>query len=289
MATGDGDSAWVCRGRRLEVADRPLVMGIVNVTPDSFSDGGSFLDRGRAVDHALKLVAEGADIVDIGGESTRPGADAVDVAEECRRVLPVIEQIAAQSDVALSIDTTKAVVAREALEAGAHIINDVSGLTHDAGMATVASDGRAGLVLMHRRGTPRSMQDDPRYDDVVATVAAYLQARVEVARAAGIAHEALAVDPGIGFGKTVRHNLQLLANVDRLRVAGVRTLVGLSRKRFIGDVTGVAVEDRLAGSLAGLVHCVLAGVDIMRVHDVAASLQATRLAKAIQSERQQQL
>jgi dihydropteroate synthase len=289
VAIGDGVSAWVCRGRRLEVADRPLIMGIVNVTPDSFSDGGSFLDSGRAVDHALQLVAEGADIVDIGGESTRPGAEAVDVSEECRRVLPVIEQVAAQSDVALSIDTMKAAVAREALEAGVHIVNDVSALTHDAGMATVASDGRAGLVLMHRRGTPRCMQDDPRYDDVVATVAAYLEARVEAARAAGIAHEALAVDPGIGFGKTVRHNLQLLANVDRLRMVGVRTLVGLSRKRFIGDVSGAAVEDRLAGSLAGLVHCVLAGVDIMRVHDVAASLQATRLAKAIQGERQQEL
>jgi dihydropteroate synthase len=289
VATEDGYSAWACRGRRLEVAGRPLIMGIVNVTPDSFSDGGAFQDSGRAVDHALQLVAEGADIVDIGGESTRPGAEAVDVAEECRRVLPVIEQVAAQSGVALSIDTTKAAVAREALEAGAHIINDVSGLTHDAGMATVASDGRAGLVLMHLRGTPRSMQDDPRYDDVVATVATYLEARVAVARAAGIADEALAVDPGIGFGKTARHNLQLLANVDRLRVAGVRTLVGVSRKRFIGDVTGAAVDARLAGSLAGLVHCVLAGVDIMRVHDVAASLQAARLAKAIQGERQQQL
>jgi len=261
-------------------------MGIVNVTPDSFSDGGAFLDASHAVTHALQLVEEGADIVDIGGESTRPGADSVDADEELRRVLPVIEQISAQSDVAISIDTTKARVAREALSAGAHIINDVSALTHDPEMATVASDGRAGVVLMHRRGTPRTMQDDPRYDDVVATVHDYLVERVELARAAGIENEALAVDPGIGFGKTVTHNVQLLANVKAWRVEGINALVGLSRKRFIGDVTGASVDDRLAGSLAALVCCVLAGVEIMRVHDVAASVQAARIAQAIEAERQ---
>jgi dihydropteroate synthase len=261
-------------------------MGIVNVTPDSFSDGGSFFDASRAVAHALQLVEEGADIVDIGGESTRPGADAVDAGEECRRVLPVVEQVAAQSDVTISIDTMKASVAREALAAGAHVINDVSALTHDPEMSTVASDGRAGVVLMHRRGTPRTMQNDPCYDDVVAEVHEYLAERVEAARAAGIAKEALAVDPGIGFGKTVTHNVQLLASVKAWRVAGVSALVGLSRKRFIGDVTGASVEDRLAGSLAALVSCVLAGVEIMRVHDVAASVQAVRMARAIEAERQ---
>ncbi len=279
-------TAWSCRGRQLVAEDRPLIMGIVNVTPDSFSDGGAFLDSSRAVEHALQLVEEGADIVDVGGESTRPGADAVDADEELRRVVPVIEQISDRSDVAISIDTTKARVAREALTAGAHIINDVSALTHDPEMATVASDGRAGVVLMHRRGAPRTMQDDPRYDDVVATVHDYLVERVEAARAAGIEDEALAVDPGIGFGKTVTHNLQLLANVKAWRVAGINALVGLSRKRFIGDVTGASVEDRLAGSLAALVCCVLAGVEVMRVHDVAASVQAARLARAIETERQ---
>lgn len=277
---------WSCRGRRLVATERPLVMGIVNVTPDSFSDGGAFLDVPRAVAHALQLVEEGADIVDVGGESTRPGAEAVDADEECRRVLPVIEGISAQSVVAISIDTTKARVAREALAAGAHIINDVSALTHDPEMATVASDGRAGIVLMHRRGTPQTMQNDPCYDDVVADVHDYLGERVAAARAAGIANEALAVDPGIGFGKTVTHNLQLLANVKAWRVDGVCALVGLSRKRFIGDVTGASVDDRLAGSLAALVCCVLAGVEIMRVHDVAASVQAVRIARAIEAERQ---
>jgi dihydropteroate synthase len=261
-------------------------MGIVNVTPDSFSDGGAFLDPSHAVAHAMQLVEEGADIVDIGGESTRPGSDAVDVDEERRRVLPVIEQISARSDVVISVDTTKARVAREALAAGAHIINDVSALTHDPEMATVASDGRAGVVLMHMRGTPRTMQDDPCYDDVAATVHDYLVERVDAARAAGIENEALAVDPGIGFGKTVTHNLQLLANVKAWRVEGINALVGLSRKRFIGDVSGASVDHRLAGSLAALVCCVLAGVEIMRVHDVAASVQAARIARAIEAERQ---
>jgi len=261
------------------------MMGIVNVTPDSFSDGGAFLDPSRAIAHALQLAGEGADIVDIGGESTRPGAADVPADEECRRVVGVIAQVAAQSDVAISVDTSKAAVAREALAAGAHIINDVSALTHDPQMATVASEGRAGLVLMHRCGSPTTMQDDPQYDDVVATVRDYLAARVACARAAGVADAALAVDPGIGFGKTVRHNLQLLANVAGWRVAGVQTLVGLSRKRFIGALTGAAVEERLAGSLAGLVHCVRAGVTVMRVHDVAASLQAARVAAAIEAER----
>ncbi|NQU41286.1 MAG: dihydropteroate synthase [Lentisphaerae bacterium] len=268
------------------VEGRPLIMGIVNVTPDSFSDGGAFSDPSRAVAHALMLAAEGADIVDIGGESTRPGARAVAADEECRRVLTVIEQVAAQSDVAISIDTSKALVAREAVAAGAHIINDVSALTHDPEMVTVAAEGRAGLVVMHRRGSPGTMQENPRYDDVVATVRDYLAERVAAARAAGVLPEALAVDPGIGFGKTVAHNLQLLANVAGWRVPGIRTLVGLSRKRFIGALTGATVEDRLAGSLAGVVHGAMAGVDIMRVHDVAASLQAVRVVLAIEAERQ---
>jgi len=280
------ETPWTCRDRKLMVEGRPLIMGIVNVTPDSFSDGGAFSDPSRAVAHALMLAAEGADIVDIGGESTRPGARAVAADEECRRVLTVIEQVAAQSDVAISIDTSKALVAREAVAAGAHIINDVSALTHDPEMVTVAAEGRAGLVVMHRRGSPGTMQENPRYDDVVATVRDYLAERVAAARAAGVLPEALAVDPGIGFGKTVAHNLQLLANVAGWRVPGIRTLVGLSRKRFIGALTGATVEDRLAGSLAGVVHGAMAGVDIMRVHDVAASLQAVRVVLAIEAERQ---
>lgn len=278
--------AWSCRGRRLVAVDCPLIMGIVNVTPDSFSDGGACFDSSRAIDHALRLVAEGADVVDIGGESTRPGAAAVDADEECRRVLPVIEGLCAQAEVVISVDTSKARVAREALAAGAHVINDVTALTHDPEMAIVAADAGAGVVLMHMRGTPRTMQCDPRYDDVVAEVHAYLAGRVVAAQACGIAREALAVDPGIGFGKTVTHNLQLLANVEAWRVDGVCALVGLSRKRFIGTLTGAAVEARLPGSLAALVSCVRDGVEIMRVHDVAASVQAVRIARAIERERQ---
>jgi dihydropteroate synthase len=279
-------AAWVCGGRRLEFAAGPLIMGIVNVTPDSFSDGGAFFDPARAVDHALRMIDEGAAIVDVGGESTRPGAAVVEADEERRRVVPVIEQLRAQSDALLSVDTSKASVARAALDAGAHIINDVSALTRDPEMATVACKQRAGVVLMHMRGTPQTMQHNPYYDDVVAEVHAYLAERVKAALEAGVVAEALAVDPGIGFGKTVAHNLQLLANVDAWRVAGIPALVGLSRKRFVGEVTGAPVADRLAGSLAALARCVMAGVEIMRVHDVAASVQAVRMVRAIEAERQ---
>jgi len=260
---------------------QPLIMGILNVTPDSFSDGGRFTDTAMAVTAARHMIATGADIIDIGGESTRPGAAAVDAEEERQRVVPVIAALAGEPGVVLSVDTMKASVAREAMRVGAHIINDVSALTHDAGMVEVAREFGAGVVLMHMHGTPRTMQDKPQYEDVVETIREYLMARIAAVTAAGLARETLAIDPGIGFGKTAEHNVRLVANLARFVSLGQPVLVGLSRKRFLGMLTGAPVAERLAGSLAGLACSVMNGAHIMRVHDVAASAQAARIAAAI--------
>jgi dihydropteroate synthase len=259
-------------------------MGILNVTPDSFSDGGRWTTLDDAVGRGLALAAEGADIVDVGGESTRPGAAGVAPDEEAQRVVPVIARLARQTTVPLSVDTRHAEVARAALAAGACIVNDVSALG-DPAMAGVARAAGAGVVLMHMRGTPVDMQRDPRYDDVTAEVQATLRGRVAAARAAGIEEERIAVDPGIGFGKTTAHNLALLRNLDRLVADGYPVVVGLSRKRFIGEIADAPVQDRLAGSLAGLVWCAWHGAAVLRVHDVAASRQALRVALALAAER----
>jgi dihydropteroate synthase len=272
---------WYCRDRKLACDVRPLVMGILNVTPDSFSDGGRFADTAAAVAAARQMVAEGADIIDVGGESTRPGAAAVDAGDEQRRVVPVIKALAGETDVAISVDTMKASVAREAMRCGAHIINDVSALTHDAGMVDVAGEFGAGVVLMHMRGDPRTMQSDPQYDDVVEYIRAYLETRIGAATAAGLKAETLAVDPGIGFGKTALHNVRLIAHLERFASLGRPVLVGLSRKRFLGMLTGAPVEKRGAASLAGLACSVLNGAHVMRVHDVAEAAQAVRVAAAI--------
>ena len=265
---------------------RPAVMGIVNVTPDSFSDGGRFLDADAAVAHGLALVAAGADLLDVGGESTRPGAAAVDAVEERRRVLPVVARLAAAAGVPVSIDTTKAVVASAAIEAGATVVNDVAaGSRDDAMLGTVAAAG-VGYVAMHMLGDPRSMQDEPRYDDVVCEVGDVLVERLEAARAAGIADGALAADPGIGFGKTVAHNLTLLAHLDELVArVGVPVLVGTSRKRFLGavlrDVAGVVgeprPEDRDDATLASVVWALDAGARIVRVHAPRSAARAVAL------------
>ena len=247
----------------------PLVMGVLNVTPDSFSDGGRFVDPERAVAHGLALVAEGADVVDVGGESTRPGADPVDEAEERRRVLPVVAALAPH--VRVSIDTTKETVARAAVEAGATLVNDVS-----ASLYQVAAATGAGWVAMHRQGDARSMQVAPRYDDVVAEVRAFLVARAEAGRAAGVGE--VWVDPGIGFGKRPEHNLRLLRDLRVLVSAGFPVLVGTSRKSFLGPLAGGAPpDDRLEGSLATAVLAMVAGAAMVRVHDVAATVQAARL------------
>jgi dihydropteroate synthase len=257
--------------------DKPLIMGIVNVTPDSFSDGGRFLAADAAIEHALRLEAEGADILDIGGESTRPGSDAVDLDEECRRVLPVIQALAKQSRARLSIDTRKAEVMRRAAQEGAHIINDVSALTHDAKAIETAAGTGLPVVLMHARGQPRTMQDSPTYADVVLDICDWLEERVEACERAGIARDRLIVDPGIGFGKTLAHNLALLGSLGLFHGLGCAVLLGASRKSFIGRLTGAGADDRLPGSIAAALVGAAQGAQILRVHDVTATRQALAL------------
>ncbi|MGH8983862.1 MAG: dihydropteroate synthase [Acidimicrobiia bacterium] len=268
---------------------RPAVMGVVNVTPDSFSDGGRWLEPDSAVTHGLELVAAGADLLDVGGESTRPGAERVDADEERRRVVPVVERLIVEAGVPLSIDTTKRDVAAAALDAGATIVNDVSAGRFEPDLLTVAADAGAGYVAMHMLGDPRTMQQDPRYDDVVRDVAAFLVERLDAARGAGIADGALAVDPGIGFGKTIRHNLELLARLPELVVGtGVPVVVGTSRKRFIGAVLGdggadLPAAEREEGTLATVVVALDRGARVMRVHEARPAAQAVQLLEAMRT------
>jgi dihydropteroate synthase len=250
-------------------------MGIVNVTPDSFSDGGRRLDPEAAVAHGLRLEAEGADILDIGGESTRPGAEPVGIEEELRRVIPVVAALAAQAHVPVSIDTRNAEVMHHAAEAGARIVNDVAALGHDPDALRVAAETGLPVVLMHAQGDPRTMQLDPRYDDVVLDVYDWLEARIAVCEAAGIPRTRLVVDPGIGFGKTLAHNLALIASLSIFHGLGCAILLGASRKSFIGRLAGGAGPDRrLPGSLAAALIGAAQGVQALRVHDVAATRQA---------------
>jgi len=269
-----------CAGRILRL-DRPQVMGIVNVTPDSFSDGGAHDTTEAAVAHALKLVQEGADLLDIGGESTRPGADEVALEEELRRVIPVIERLAAQVAVPISVDTSKPGVMRAAVQAGAGMINDVYGLRRDGALDTAATLG-VPVVLMHMQGEPRSMQAAAQYDDVVGEVHRFLAERIFAAEMAGIAKKHIVIDPGFGFGKDTPHNLQLLAQLDRFVELGVPVLAGLSRKRSIGQLTGRdAPADRVAGSVAAHLIAVQRGAAIVRVHDVAATVDALKIWNAV--------
>lgn len=262
------------------------VMGIVNVTPDSFSDGGRYLDPEAALTHARRLIAEGADILDIGAESTRPGAEPVSAAEEIGRAVPLIEAIRVQSDVAISIDTMKPQVARAAVEAGASIWNDVTALGYSAEAPVMAAELGCEVVLMHMRGEPGTMQADPHYDDVVAEVCAFLADRADAAINAGVAYEKIWLDPGIGFGKRLEHNLALLANIDRIVGLGFPVLLGVSRKRFIAGLDpagGAALDGRLAGSLAAALAGVQAGATALRVHDVAETVQALKVWQAIKT------
>lgn len=270
-----------CAGRRV-VLDRPRVMGIVNVTPDSFSDGGAHATTEAAVAHALRLADEGADILDIGGESTRPGAAAVALEEELRRVVPVIERLAKETGVAISVDTSRSEVMRAAVEAGAGMVNDVFALRRDGALEAAAALG-VPVVLMHMLGEPRTMQDDPRYDDVVAEVHRFLAERIFAAEMAGIAKKRVVVDPGFGFGKTTAHNLALLADLGRFADLGVPVLAGLSRKRTIGELTGrESPGDRLHGSVAAHLLAAERGARILRVHDVAATVDALRVLAALE-------
>ena len=267
--------------RRTLLLDRPLVMGILNVTPDSFSDGNRFFSCESAVARALELEREGADIIDIGGESTRPNAPAVSLAEELERVVPVIEALAGKLSVPISVDTYKAEVARAACAAGAEIVNDVSGLFFDEGMAAAVAQADAGLVVMHTRGTPDRMQADTRYHDLMAEVKSYLLDSLARAEAAGIKASRIAIDPGIGFGKSVEGNLELIRRLPELLALGLPILVGPSRKSFIGAVTGRVPDERIFGTAAVVAVSVVNGASILRVHDVAAMRDVAVMARAL--------
>jgi dihydropteroate synthase len=271
------------RGRRLTLGPRAWLMGVLNVTPDSFSDGGRYFDAAKAVDHGLALVAEGADVLDIGGESTRPGSLPVPEAEEMRRVVPVIEALRVRTAALISVDTTKAAVARAALDAGADIVNDTSALRFDPAMAGVVARSGAAVVLMHMKGTPLTMQDDPSYADLLGEIAGFLDDRIRVAEAAGIPRERVIVDPGIGFGKSLAHNLELIRRQDVFHALGRPLLMGFSRKAFLGRVLGLPPDERLEGTIAAAVVSVERGAHILRVHDVGPVARAVRAAEAILS------
>jgi len=278
---------WNLGGRVLDFSGQVQLMGILNVTPDSFYDGGRFFDPEFAIEHSLRLVEEGAAIVDIGGESSRPPmygtAKEVSVAEECRRVVSVVEGLRRQSDVFISIDTVKAEVARRALLAGADMINDISALRQDPAMAEVAAEMRVPVVLMHRRGTAATMQQDTHYDDLLGEVYGFLEEQVRVARSRGIEH--VAVDPGLGFGKSREGSLALLGQLDRFSGLGCPLVVGISRKSFIWRTLGLSVEESLEGSLAAAVLAVGdMDAQVLRVHDVAETLRAVRLVEAVRGE-----
>ena len=277
------------RARQFEfVFPRPtMLMGVVNVTPDSFSDGGQFFDADRAIGHALQLVAEGADIIDIGGESTRPSATPVSEEEELRRVLPVLRALAAQKiSVPISIDTMKPAVAEAALKMGASIVNDIAANRLDLRMWRLARETGAGYVLMHMQGTPQTMQRDPRYEDVVREVGRFYEQGLARLHESGVLPEQILLDPGLGFGKTVEHNLELLAGLGHFRTYQRPLLVGASRKAFIGKITGAErMEDRLPGSLACAMAAAQAGAQIIRTHEIRATRQALRMMEAIQQAR----
>jgi dihydropteroate synthase len=278
----DSPDDWQIRDRVLHPGQRPLVMGIVNVTPDSFSDGGLYATTEAAVALGLRLIEEGADLLDIGGESTRPGSRPVALAVELERVLPVVQGLAERTTVPISVDTSKAEVARQALAAGAHVINDVTALQGDPAMAAVVRDSGAGVVLMHAQGTPETMQVNPTYEDVVAEVVGFLQARLQAVADLGIAGPRVVLDPGIGFGKTYEHNVKLLAKLDELRRLGRPVCLGVSRKGFLKTISGRPVERRLAGSLAVACFAIGQGVaQVLRVHDVAETRDAIEVYMAI--------
>jgi dihydropteroate synthase len=274
-------TTWKLRDTTLTFSRIPALMAIVNVTPDSFSDGGNHFEPAIAVEHALRMVAEGAAILDIGGESTRPYSQPVDAEEEIRRVVPVIKQIVDQTRTPVSIDTSKSAVARAALEAGAQIINDVTGLSGDAQMLDLARDSGAGVCAMHMQGTPQTMQDNPRYDDVVRDIHDYLASRKSKLLDAGIAQENICLDPGIGFGKTHEHNIQLVTHCDQFLDLGCPILVGHSRKGFIGNIIGDKEINRDAGTLAVTLRLAAQKIQLIRLHEIANTMQALKVWSAI--------
>ena len=271
-----------CRGKSLTFGDSTHIMGVLNVTPDSFSDGGAYLNINTAITHAKTMVAEGATIIDIGGESSRPGAEPVPANVELERVLPVIQALVSeQLDVPISIDTTKAVVAKHALEAGAHIINDITALRGDTAMAHVAAEMEAGVILMHMKGTPRTMQRSPHYIDVAKEVCQALENWINDASQNGIAPDRIIVDPGIGFGKTTEQNLQILKQLEAFKQLNKPILIGTSRKSFIGNLLELPVTERVEGTLATVCWAIAHGADIVRVHDVKATAHVARMTDAL--------
>lgn len=269
------------KGRLLEFSDHPLIMGVVNVTPDSFFDGGRFFDAAAAVAHALRLVEEGADLLDIGAESTRPGADVVNEAEECRRAIPVVTAVAKAVTIPVSIDTSKAAVARAALDAGASLVNDVTALRGDSAMADLIAKTGAGIVLMHMQGTPRTMQQAPRYDDVVVEISEFFEERISFATAHGIARRQIILDPGIGFGKLLGHNLTVLAQLNQFLQFDCPLMVGVSQKAFLGKLVNRPVQERQWATAAAVAMAVDRGAGIIRVHDVRAMKDVVQVAAAV--------
>jgi dihydropteroate synthase len=271
-----------CRGKILDLGSRTHIMGILNVTPDSFSDGGQYVDAERALSHAREMAAAGADIIDIGGESTRPGAEPLNEEEELRRIIPVIERLSRELSVPISVDTYKSSVARKAIEAGAVIVNDISGLRFSSDMASVVAESGAAVVIMHMKGAPRDMQLNPAYDDVIGEVMSYLDEGIELAVKAGVDRGKILIDPGIGFGKTIEHNLVILNRLEEFRALGRPILLGASRKKFIGTVLGIpATEQRIDGTAATVAIGIERGARVVRVHDVARMAQVARMTDAI--------
>lgn len=270
-----------CGKYLLNLRKRPYIMGILNITPDSFSDGGLYLDIKEAIEHARRMAAEGADIIDVGGESSRPGAEPVSLDEELKRVIPVIEALSKKIDIPISIDTYKADVANEAITAGASIINDISGLRFDPMMVKAAADADAPVIIMHMKGAPRDMQRRPAYKDVVKEIIDFFKERISYAIKNGVKKNKIIIDPGIGFGKTVRHNLKIIKRLGEFKSLGVPILLGPSRKSFIGKILDAPPEKRMAGTAAAVAMGIANGADIIRVHDVEEMLDAARITDAI--------
>lgn len=270
----DSGRLWKCASHTIELGDKPLLMGILNVTPDSFSDGGEAINVDSAVAKGLRLVEEGTDILDIGGESTRPGSDPVSLEDELQRVIPAIEALSTQITIPISIDTTKAEVALQAIQAGAHIINDISGLTFDPKMIPVAAESKAGVICMHIQGTPQTMQENPHYENVVTDLKSWFEERIQTLLDAGVEPDRIMLDPGVGFGKTAEHNLEILSHIREFKQLGYPVLIGHSRKRFLSKLLGRSVEERLAGTVGVSIALAHQGVDVIRLHDVAANRDA---------------
>lgn len=276
-----GKNSLKIAGKIFPADEKPLIMGILNATPDSFYDGGKYLNAGKAIEKALQMIAEGASIIDVGGMSTRPGSEETDIEEEIRRTIPVIKEIKRQSDAVISIDTYRSRVAEKAIDAGADIINDISGLVLDSEMIKTVSSAKVHIVIMHMKGTPRDMQINPVYEDVTEEIYSFFYTQVNSAIEAGIEKDRIIIDPGIGFGKTVEDNYAILRNIEEFKSLNMPIMIGASRKSFIGKVLDLLPEERLEGSLAVASYCAVKGVDILRVHDVRETLRAVKVINAI--------